>query len=57
MFYVNIEFLWIEFPKVSFFNLGCFCEFHSIKLFKDNKIRHVITDFRSGISAFCLIFD
>ena len=51
MFYVNIEFLSIEFSEISFLNLGCFCEF-GITLFKDKKVRNLITDFGRDISAF-----
>ena len=56
MFYVDNNFLWIEFSKVSFLNLGCLRD-SEIKLFEDNKIRHVVTDFRCDISTLCFIFD
>ena len=56
MFYVDNELLWIEFSKVSFLNLSCLRD-SEIKRFEDNKIRHVVTDFRYDISTLCLIFD
>ena len=56
MFYIDNEFLCMEFSKVSFLNLGCLLD-SEIKLFEDNKIRHVVTDFRCDISSLCLIFD
>ena len=56
VFYVDNEFLLIEFSEVSFLNLGCLRD-SEIKLFEDNKIRYVVTDFRCDISTLCLIFD